>query len=659
MNLHEEHNILVLKDFHDCLLLEGDIVSGYVSKNNKYLMISPILVGTDEVIEDLDLEFKFRNGYFEIPLNEIEIDHMEPRVVDETTYIDYLRGKISEEEFYSYPKPNNGIIYNGTLDVKLSYLRDYLENQDDLRAVLYMYVDASAYSPKLKDALHTIDLVQKDFCFLEESTLVALFIMCIYKYVNESYIYSYEDILDAINAECKFLEDNTNDRGHLTKAMFVERHSQESNYYLFNKYPYLLDVYKKYLSDLVSIKDKLGLRAKAYLDYEGAPFWPVNYVEAEELLLELYNLGDEDVSNTLGYLYYYHDPSGVNNYEKAFKYFSIGAAFSITESRYKMADCLIEGKGVKKNTKLGSDLMLRIFLDTREEFLHGNKLAKFADTAYRMYKVYRDGLVDTDKEYNLRRAKCAIIEAKYAIEERRKTINYIGDDLVYKNIIDSYDLFDFAYLTPTIEILDNATLNEILIDHLLLKQEDKKNVKVEIKSIDNHVHIKFKSKDKRKYLLTFIDYGVCSAESEFEIITSASDDMNYKTTLDKVDFNLMPFGDDNILICSAQNYTLFLSDPEFVVPKKLINKGALYNCVSVLYNNTSLSKSLPVLCLTNKPDYKIGDRVSVSDKGIVLEGTVYNTFCLYESELENKINSYPKVIKKLDEDDNNSEDLVC
>ncbi len=659
MNLHEEHNILVLKDFHDCLLLEGDVVSGYVSKNNKYLMISPILVGTDEVIEDLDLDFKFRNGYYEIPLTEIEIDHMEPRVVDETTYIDYLRGKISEEEFYSYPKPNNGIIYNGTLDVKLSYLRDYLENQDDLRAVLYMYVDASSYSKKLKDALHTIDLVQKDFCFLEESTLVALFIMCIYKYVNESYIYSYEDILDAINTECKFLEDNTNDRGHLTKAMFVERHSQESNYYLFNKYPYLLDVYKKYLSDLVSIKDKLGLRAKAYLDYEGAPFWPVNYAEAEELLLELYNLGDEDVSNTLGYLYYYHDPSGVNNYEKAFKYFSIGAAFSITESRYKLADCLIEGKGVEKNTKLASNLMLRVFLDTREEFLHGNKLAKFADTAYGMYKVYRDGLVDTDKEYNLRRAKCAIIEAKYAIEQRRRTINYIGDDLVYKNIIDSYDLFDFKDLVPTIEMLNNATLNEILIDLLVLKQEDKKNVKVEIKTIDNRVHVKFKSKDKRKYLLTFIDYGVCSAESEFEIITSACDDMDYKTTLDKVDFNLMPFGDDNILICGAKNFTLFLSDPEFVVPKKLINKGALYNCVSVLYNNTSLSNSLPALCLTNNPDYKIGDRVSVSDKGIICEGTVYNTFCLYESELENKINSYPKVIKTLDEEDNNSKDLVC
>jgi len=662
MDLYKKHYILITKDFVENVVLKGDIVCGYLSKSNKYLYIQSTFETDFDDLCALAEMYHYDGKFYKIPLKDISVDHMMPRKVDEELYIEYLRGKISSEDFYGYEKPNNGIEFDGKIKLKIAYLRDMLENSDEPESILDSYYDNPDNFINFDEAFDNYSLNKDDLEFKREETTVLAFLTILDLCFDNNFKYDLEQIKESINQECDYFSGKTNDRSHLLKMIFIEKHAQEGNYYLFKEYPYLLDVFKQYLDDLIQIDDMLAIKAKAYLDYEGAFFWPVNYKEAETLLLKLYNMKDYEAANTLGYLYYYHNPNGISDYNKAFMYFSIGAAFNITESRYKLADCLINGLGTPKNERVGFDLLARVYVDTRIEFTKGNQLSKFADVLVRMHDAYDKNLDSDDADFCYRRKVHCISEAKYAIEMRRNALDYIGDDIVYNKICDKYSLYEFEPLDDKIHLIDDLMLREILLDVFTMTDEAKKLVKVSLKARNGEATLKIKLSEKiqKQMLVTFVDYGKSILTDE--LVIKGKCDLNIDDISNFKDIFLLVREIeevDHLIVGGA--ISAFIDEPYVVTPRKLQKTGKLHKFVSVLYNDQHLSDRLPILCLADGFDLKQNDRVIVGDEFDFEEATVYKNFVLYESELEMKLYEYERVIAKkpCDSENKTLEDFVA
>lgn len=134
-------------------------------------------------------------------------------------------------------------------------------------------------------------------------------------------------------------------------------------------------------------------------------------------------------ANTLGYIYYYGRCNGGEpEYEKALKYFTMGAAGGIIESRYKLADMYKNGYAVPKNRWAANLLIVEAYKDTHRMFVRKNFECDFADAALRMGHICRDGFEEAEyDEYYYYTA------AEYAIRKRMEFDQY-GDNTVRGNI---------------------------------------------------------------------------------------------------------------------------------------------------------------------------------------------------------------------------------
>ncbi len=178
-----------------------------------------------------------------------------------------------------------------------------------------------------------------------------------------------------------------------------------------------------------------ALEAMAYASYGGNNVFPEDFKKSEECLLKLIDICEDPAPayyNTLGYLYYYGRANGgIPQYEKAFQYFSVGAIHGIFESTYKLADMLIAGKGVPKNTAAAVRLIKSIYSENREHLEYERFECKFADVALRLGGIYERGdsvQKDPETAYSL------YLQAQFAIRERMKAADYYGDRKVASNI---------------------------------------------------------------------------------------------------------------------------------------------------------------------------------------------------------------------------------
>ena len=175
--------------------------------------------------------------------------------------------------------------------------------------------------------------------------------------------------------------------------------------------------YRQFVLELVDAGDLAAMETLAVSYYMGSPAFPQNWFKAEEYLLKVYNeTGSPTMANFLGYIYYYgRTVGGEPDYEKAFKYFSVGLMGGVDESIYKVGDMLISGKGVARNVELGIKLIIDGYTETLHDFCKGFYDCKFADYALRMGDICRDRLVN---EVSLRDAYRYYLEADYAIKKR-------------------------------------------------------------------------------------------------------------------------------------------------------------------------------------------------------------------------------------------------
>ena len=178
-----------------------------------------------------------------------------------------------------------------------------------------------------------------------------------------------------------------------------------------------------------------ALEALAYASYGGNNVFPTNWKKSEECLLRLIEIQPEPLPqyyNTLGYIYYYgRSTGGVPQYEKAYQYFSIGAILGAYESRYKLADMLVDGKGVPKNVEAAAILVKSLYKENRDLLEEGKADCKFADVALRLGGLHERG---DGVEEDLKAAYALYLQASYAIKERMKVVDFIGDKSVAEHI---------------------------------------------------------------------------------------------------------------------------------------------------------------------------------------------------------------------------------
>ena len=243
-----------------------------------------------------------------------------------------------------------------------------------------------------------------------------------------------------------------------------------------------IEKYKEYVEEGLKKDWKIALYAKAYGCYGGDEAFECDWNESRDCLLKLIEIqGDEDafVYNTLGYIYYYgRCNDGEPEYDKAFKYFSVGAAHGVFESMYKSADMFIGGKGVPKSEKAGAKIILNMYNENKDNFCNEAMESKFADVALRVGGLYERGC-GLEQDYEM--AYLHYYEADYAINRRMEECDIYGDKTVQKHICEALervkDKLPKDYFIDSISRPDPAFIGLLLsesvgLDITLKKEND-------------------------------------------------------------------------------------------------------------------------------------------------------------------------------------------
>lgn len=194
--------------------------------------------------------------------------------------------------------------------------------------------------------------------------------------------------------------------------------------------PETKSIYRKVLDSLCAENDIGALKTKAYACYgKGNAAYGQDWQASMECLLKLMELEpDPQTANTLGYMYYYgRCTNGVPEYDKAFYYFSIGAAGWYYESRYKLADMYLHGYGVAKNPKVVSAIIWELYEEQLKKIRKGEFTSNFADVAFRAGNLWKEGINcyrSADHAFSF------YLQARYAIRMRMLAEDNYGDQKV-------------------------------------------------------------------------------------------------------------------------------------------------------------------------------------------------------------------------------------
>lgn len=209
-------------------------------------------------------------------------------------------------------------------------------------------------------------------------------------------------------------------------------------------------LYRKTLDGLCEENDIEALRVKAYACYgNGNAVYGQDWHASLACLLRLMELEpDPQIANTLGYMYYYgRCTDGVPEYDKAFYYFSIGAAGWYYESRYKLSDMFRHGYGVAKNPKAAAALIWEVYGEQLDKIRHCKFKSNFADVALRAGNLMKEGIdciPSPDDAYYY------YLQAQFAIRMRMLAEDNYGDRKVAEGIRQAIEdtLPETSYIKP-------------------------------------------------------------------------------------------------------------------------------------------------------------------------------------------------------------------
>lgn len=187
-------------------------------------------------------------------------------------------------------------------------------------------------------------------------------------------------------------------------------------------------LFRRIVDEACANDDNLAMYIKGYGCYGGDKVFECDWAESCKWIMRLFEkTGDPQYANTLGYIYYYgRCNGGVPEYDKAFQYYSVGAAYDLFESMYKIADMFLTGKGCIKSPETSNHIIHKIYEDSRQQFCYGED-ANFADIALRWAACFQ-------RMERYTEALQFYLEADYAIRKRMKQTDFFGNRKVQDGI---------------------------------------------------------------------------------------------------------------------------------------------------------------------------------------------------------------------------------
>jgi TPR repeat protein len=222
------------------------------------------------------------------------------------------------------------------------------------------------------------------------------------------------------------------ERKKLVKALYGE-----GNHEALAKDSKKSALYLRLLDEGAQENDIESLTQLAFNSYTGTALVPQDFKKSEGYLLRLLSLGELWVGNPLGYIAYL-GRTGEPDYTKAFTYWSYGQSYGIKESIYMLSDLYRQGLGCPKSPKLAFQLLDGIYWEARSAFCQGDYDSKLADIDLRLARCYEKGI---GVEANDDQANRFYEEGLFAIQKRLLSEDYIGDNVVLKELGEAYGAF--------------------------------------------------------------------------------------------------------------------------------------------------------------------------------------------------------------------------
>ena len=410
-------------------------------------------------------------------------------------------------------------------------------------------------------------------------------------------------------------------------------------------------LFVQYTDELCEKGNETALYTKAYSCYGGSFAYECDWYASRDALLKLMEIStNPNIANTLGYIYYYgRCNDGVPEYDKAFYYFSIGAAGGVDESRYKVADMFLNGYGVPKNTVIASKMINEIYEETLEGFSAGNYELNFADVAFRMGNLYKNGIDiyrGFDDEHDYDTAYYYYLEAAFAIKRRMETIDNYGDVSVAKRIQKSIEevLPLTSYSKPRYTFTHDDSFS-----YCIFKSAFATKHKIEAKIKKNgsgKYTVRFRivplySECVKKFFVSIPEAHFCGY---MKYITVELEDFSFL----KINGKKFDGEEATVVFDNADNSDFYLDNKEVMSTdasfKLRIKKESLKKHTFVFADFDGFSKNSAFLC--DISDISEGDKVvvRVNDKNYKVK--VEQISEKSESELARPISTYHRVLRK-------------
>ncbi|MBR1905604.1 MAG: sel1 repeat family protein [Clostridiales bacterium] len=407
-------------------------------------------------------------------------------------------------------------------------------------------------------------------------------------------------------------------------------------------------LFKRCLDAMCDMKDPRSIQRRGYCYYCGTKIYPNNWVKARDAFIEYYNLtGDASAANTLGYIYYYgRCNNGVPEYDEAFKYFSIGHAFTYYESTYKLADMFAHGYGVVKDEKTANHLYWSVYDQNLTRFINGDYECKFADAALRIGNCFRYGY---GEEVDIGAAYYYYLQADLAIRKRIEAANHYGDTVVFNGIQHALEEVRQQYHKKgrTLSFNYPRWIDWTLIDHRWCKIKIHE-LKGGVLSLKASPVSRRDESSAPMMLITVAKSDYCELRDSIHVKTSKNSSFKVigdgnEFTYDSYDYDWdgstsFYLGDELVAEIKTDHYS-------FTAParKEIKPEGKIYHFVSIVFGSSN--RKYDYIC--DDTSVKEGDKVIINGYDGETEVTVVDVFDKYENQLGLPLERYKKIIRKI------------
>lgn len=181
---------------------------------------------------------------------------------------------------------------------------------------------------------------------------------------------------------------------------------------------------RQYTEELAASGYVPALRRKAFASLEGDAVFAQDREKAEEDLLCLRELDPDDgeAADALGIIWLWRaEESGAQEaFEKAYYFFTVGAAEGTKMSILHLADCFRQGYGTARSVLAAESLCGQVCRESLKNFVRGADSTCYADAAFRLADMRMES-------GSYEEAYCLALQAEYALKRRMAAVRRTGD----------------------------------------------------------------------------------------------------------------------------------------------------------------------------------------------------------------------------------------